>query len=55
MWFCENCGNMLYEEKLHVTDIVNQLPPVMEGFYKSEEKRKCEKCGAMMEPPGKKG
>lgn len=54
MWFCEKCGNMLYEEKLHVSDIVTQLPPVMEGFYSSELKRTCSKCGAIMQPPVKK-
>ena len=54
MWFCEKCGNMLYEEKLHVSDIVTQLPPVMEGFYSSEMKRTCSKCGSVMQPPVKK-
>ncbi len=55
LWFCENCGNKLYEEKLHVSDIVKQLPPVMEGFYASEERRTCDKCGAVMSPPVRKG
>lgn len=54
IWFCENCGNMLHEEKLVVSDIVSQLPPVMEGFYTSEEKRTCSKCGSVMTPPIKK-
>jgi 3-hydroxyanthranilate 3,4-dioxygenase len=55
LWFCENCGHKLYEEKLHVSDIVKQLPPVMEGFYASEERRTCTECGAVMSPPIKKG
>jgi 3-hydroxyanthranilate 3,4-dioxygenase len=55
IWFCENCGNQLYEERLHVSDIVKQLPPVMEGFYNSEERRTCSKCGVVMAPPVKKG
>lgn len=54
LWFCENCGNKLYEEKLYVSDIVKQLPPVMEGFYNSDEKRTCDQCGAVMQPPVKK-
>jgi 3-hydroxyanthranilate 3,4-dioxygenase len=54
MWFCEKCGNMLYEEKLHVSDIVKQLPPVMEGFYANEQKRTCNKCGSVMQPPVRK-
>lgn len=51
IWFCEQCGNKLYEEKLHVSDIVQQLPPVMNAFYGDEQKRTCEKCGAVMNPP----
>jgi 3-hydroxyanthranilate 3,4-dioxygenase len=55
LWYCENCGHKLYEEYLHVSDIVKQLPPVMEGFYASEEKRTCDKCNAVMAPPVKRG
>ncbi|MDB5202455.1 MAG: 3-hydroxyanthranilate 3,4-dioxygenase [Ferruginibacter sp.] len=55
LWYCENCGNKLYEEHLHVSDIVSQLPPVMDGFYSDEQKRTCEKCGAVMAPPVRKG
>ena len=54
MWFCENCGNKLHEEYAFVKDIVNQLPPIMERFYSSEDLRTCKKCGAVMEPPVKK-
>ena len=53
MWFCENCGNKLYEEFAFVSDIVKQLPPIMEKFYSSEALRTCDKCGVVMEPPGK--
>ncbi len=55
LWYCENCGNKLYEEYKVITDIVAQLPPVMEGFYKDEHKRTCGKCGAVMAPPVRKG
>ena len=54
IWFCENCGNMLHEEKLVVTDIVSQLPPVMNKFYEDEKQRTCTKCGSTMQPPTKK-
>jgi 3-hydroxyanthranilate 3,4-dioxygenase len=54
MWFCEKCGNKLYEESLHVDDIVKQLPPVMNRFWEDTMKRTCDKCGAMMEPPVRK-
>ncbi len=55
LWFCENCGNKLYEEYLPISDIVKQLPPVMDGFYKDENKRTCTKCGTVMSAPIKKG
>lgn len=55
LWYCENCGNKLYEEYKVITDIVAQLPPVMEDFYKNEDKRTCIKCGSVMAPPIKKG
>ena len=51
MWFCENCGNKLYEEFANVTDIVTQLPPIMAAFYSDEHKRTCNKCGTIMQPP----
>lgn len=54
LWFCENCGHQLYEAKMVVTDIVTQLPPVMEGFYASEQHRTCEQCGAVMGLPVKR-
>lgn len=51
MWFCESCGEKLYEEYFELTDIVKQLPPVMERFYADEDKRTCKHCGHVMEPP----
>ncbi len=55
MWYCENCGNQLYEEYAHITDIVKQLPPIMDNFFGSEQKRTCNACGTVMELPVKKG
>jgi 3-hydroxyanthranilate 3,4-dioxygenase len=51
MWFCENCGNKLYEEYIDLEDIVQQLPVVMNKFYSSKELRTCKKCDFIMEPP----
>jgi 3-hydroxyanthranilate 3,4-dioxygenase len=53
LWFCENCGDKLYEEYFELTDIVKQLPPLMEKFYSSTELRTCSNCGHVMEPPKK--
>ena len=55
LWYCEHCGNKLYEEYKVITDIVAQLPPVMEAFYNDAQKRTCNKCGAVMAPPVRKG
>lgn len=51
MWFCENCHEKLYEEYFVLTDIVSQLPPLMERFYSDVEKRTCKNCGHVMQPP----
>ncbi len=50
MWFCENCHQKLYEEFLTLTDIVQQLPPIMNRFYASEH-TVCKHCGTKMEKP----
>ncbi|WP_288370203.1 3-hydroxyanthranilate 3,4-dioxygenase [uncultured Algoriphagus sp.] len=49
LWFCENCNHKLHEEYVELTDIVNQLPPIMERFWRSDELRTCKKCGTYME------
>lgn len=49
MWFCENCNHMLHEATFEMSDIVNQLPPVMNHFMNSQELRTCDKCGTEME------
>ncbi|TFV95775.1 3-hydroxyanthranilate 3,4-dioxygenase [Algoriphagus kandeliae] len=49
MWYCENCHNLLHEEYVELTDIVSQLPPIMERFWSSEDLRTCKKCGTVME------
>jgi 3-hydroxyanthranilate 3,4-dioxygenase len=50
-WYCENCNHKLYEEIFALTDIVKQLPIVMNNFYSSLDKRTCSQCGTIMEPP----
>ena len=53
LWFCENCGNKLYEEYIELTDIVKQLPVVMNNFWENEERRTCDECGQVLQPPAK--
>lgn len=50
-WYCESCGDVLYEEFFHLTNIVAQLPPVMERFWSSDEARTCKSCGDKLEKP----
>lgn len=51
LWYCENCGNLLYEEYFELTDIVKQLPPLMNKFYDSPELCTCKHCGTVMQRP----
>ena len=51
-WYCENCGNLLYEEFFELTNIETQLAPVFERFYASLERRTCARCGTVMERKG---
>ena len=51
MWFCEGCGEKLYEEYFTLENIVTQLPPIMDRFFASEEHRTCAKCGQVMQAP----
>lgn len=53
MWFCEKCGNKLYAEEFALTDIVKQLPLVLDKFYSNLDLRTCKKCGTIMESPAK--
>lgn len=53
-WYCENCDHLLYEEYAQITDIVSQLPPIMNNFFENLDHRTCKKCGTVMEKPVKK-
>ncbi len=48
IWFCTSCNHKLYEEYLHVANIVEDLPPVFERFYSNEQARTCDRCGTVM-------
>ncbi len=50
-WYCLNCGSLVHEAELQVSDIVVDLPPVFEAFYTSESARTCPACGTIH--PGK--
>ena len=48
-WYCEHCGQRLYEEFFVLTDIEKQFPAVFERFFASKDKRTCKHCGTVME------
>ena len=50
MWFCENCNHKLHEATFEMTDIVKQLPVVINAFMEDESLRQCDKCGTVMDP-----
>ena len=53
-WFCPQCDSKLYEEFLHVSNIVTQLPPVFDRFYGNAEHCTCKQCGFQMKRSGGK-
>ena len=53
VWYCDNCDNKLYEEFLYIDDIVGQLPPIFERFYRAREHRRCDQCGTVKQEPAK--
>lgn len=54
IWFCEGCGEKLYEEYFYLTDIVKQFPPIFERFYQNEKHSTCQKCGKKLQAPDAK-
>jgi 3-hydroxyanthranilate 3,4-dioxygenase len=51
VWYCEKCDHKLYEEFLHVTDLVVQLPQVFTRFYSDDDHLLCKGCGTRMKRP----
>ena len=47
-WFCEKCDALLYEEFLHVTSLVRDLPPVFDRFWGDPAHTTCKQCGAVL-------
>lgn len=53
-WYCFNCGALVHRAEMMLKSIVDDLPPVYEAFYASEEARTCGSCGEVhpgKEPP----
>jgi 3-hydroxyanthranilate 3,4-dioxygenase len=50
-WFCESCGEMLYDANFQLVDLGKQLKPIIEAFWADESLRTCKKCGHVMSAP----
>lgn len=50
-WFCPRCHHKLYDEYLHVSNIVTQLPPVFDRFYNDPKHCTCGQCGFQVTRP----
>ncbi|HET9233713.1 MAG TPA: 3-hydroxyanthranilate 3,4-dioxygenase [Candidatus Eisenbacteria bacterium] len=50
-WYCESCGEILYDASFHCTNLGTQLKPIIEAFHADVAKRTCRKCGAVMSVP----
>jgi 3-hydroxyanthranilate 3,4-dioxygenase len=48
-WYCDACGEVVYEEFFHLTDIVEQLKGAIQGFWADDDKRTCDACGHYLE------
>ncbi len=53
-WYCFECQHLVHRAELDLESIVDDLPPVYNSFYASEEDRTCPNCGSVhpgKEPP----
>jgi len=50
-WYCEICSALLHDERIPVSDIVAQLPVMMENFFSNSDLCTCKNCGHFMQKP----
>jgi 3-hydroxyanthranilate 3,4-dioxygenase len=49
LWYCDNCNHLLHETYFPLTNIEKDFLPRFREFYNSEELRRCDNCGQVME------
>ena len=54
-WYCETCGNLLYQFKGVITDLGTQLKPVMENSGPRPELRTCKPAARSCRRPRRRG
>ena len=52
-WYCDSCESLIYEKFIQLTDIVSQLPPLFDEYWRYDKNRTCSKCGEIQQPPEK--
>jgi len=50
-WYCDQCGEMLYDANFQLVDLGRQVKEAIQDFYGDESKRTCRNCGAVMPAP----
>ena len=50
-YYCEKCNHLLADEEFALSNIVTELPPLMEKFFANKDARTCSECGHYMEEP----
>ena len=50
-WYCESCGEVLYETFFVVENFLQQMNDAIEHVHGSPEIRTCASCGHVMEVP----
>ncbi|MAJ43978.1 MAG: 3-hydroxyanthranilate 3,4-dioxygenase [Candidatus Marinimicrobia bacterium] len=50
-WYCDYCHHLLYEVEVQLENIVEQLPPLFNTFWKNDRARTCSKCSNYLEMP----
>jgi 3-hydroxyanthranilate 3,4-dioxygenase len=53
-WYCDTddgCGHLVHRVEVQLENIVTDLPPLFDAFYRSEDHRTCPNCGKIH--PGK--
>lgn len=50
-FYCDRCGEVVFEERFELKDIAVQLKGVMEQFWSDATLRTCMQCGQIVQPP----
>ena len=50
-WYCDECDQLLHEVSLDLENIVTQLPPLFEAYWKNKDARTCSSCNSIQNPP----